>query len=62
MKYTIENLQQIYRAHERSGPRGAYYVWYNAHPVPGNQGTCDVEDFIIDFYTQYNEYAGYSVF
>ena len=62
MTYNTDQLRQIFRAHERSGPRGAYLAWYGSHPVPGNQGTCDVEDFIIDFYTQYNAYAGQPVF
>ena len=62
MAYTEKQLDKIYKAHEVSGPRGAYFDWFGYHPLPGNKGTQDVEDFIIDFYTQYNALAGYSVF
>ena len=62
MAYTEKQLDKIYKAHEVSGPRGAYFDWFGYHPLPGNKGTQDVEDFIISFYTQYNAQAGYSVF
>ena len=62
MKYSQEQLELLYEAHEVSGPRGAYYANFGHHPAPGNQGTCAVEDFIFDFYKQYNANAGRSVF
>jgi len=62
MKFSQKQLEMIFKAHEVSGPRGAYYANFGHHPVSGNQGTCAVEDFIIDFYTQYNANAGRSVF
>jgi hypothetical protein len=52
MKYTEKQLEQIFKAHEKSGPRGAYFDWFGYHPLPGNKGTNDVEDFIIDFYNK----------
>ena len=62
MAYTEKQLDKIFKALEVSGPSGAYFDWFGYNPLPGNKGTNDVEDFIIDFYTQYNAQAGYSVF
>ena len=62
MTYTEKQLDKIYKAHEKSGPRGAYFDWFGYPPLPGNKGTNDVEDFILSFYSQYNALAGRSVF
>jgi hypothetical protein len=62
MKFTTKQLQEIFSVNERTGPRGAYEFFYGHKPATSNEGTTAVEDFIIAFYTQYNSYAGYSVF
>jgi hypothetical protein len=62
MKYSTKQLREIFLVNERSGPRGAYEFFYGKKPATTNEGTTAVEDFIIDFYTQYNKFAGYSVF
>jgi len=58
MKYnfTHEQLMNIYRTHQRSGPREAYREFHNDYS--GDVRTLDVEDFAIAFYTQYNSRFG----
>jgi hypothetical protein len=62
LKFTTKQLREIFLANEQAGPRGAYEFFYGQKPASTNEGTTAVEDFIIAFYTQYNAYAGYSVF
>ena len=62
MKFTTKQLEDIFLANEQAGPRGAYEFFYGRKPEKTDEGLRAVEDFIIAFYTQYNAYAGYSVY
>lgn len=60
-EFSDPELENIFRIHEISGPRAAYAY----HVLPEeimNEGmkldTNDVEDFIIQFYSQYNNRIG----
>lgn len=52
LKFTQDQLHEIYRQHQLGGPRGAFAHWagVESHQIQ----TCDVEDFIVQFYHQYN--------
>lgn len=58
LKFTDRQLKEIYEEHLISGPRGAYEMYYDHEPAD----TESVEDFIIEFYTQYNHSVGGTVF
>jgi len=60
-EFSDAELKKIFHIHEISGPRAAYAY----HVLPEeimNSGmkinTIDVEDFIIQFYSQYNDRFG----
>ena len=57
LHFTDDDLDAIQQVHDTGGPREAFRMWHaldRANPIE----TSDVEDFIIEFYQQYNSRFG----
>ena len=54
-----KELLDIAQVHDRLGPRAALAYYLHNDPVKTTElDTSDVEDFIIQFYTQFNIFFG----
>ncbi len=54
-----KELLDIAQVHDRLGPRAALaYYLYNDPVKTTELNTSDVEDFVIQFYTQFNSFFG----
>lgn len=54
-----KELLDIARVHDRLGPRSALAYYLHNDPEKTTElDTSDVEDFIIQFYTQFNSFFG----
>lgn len=54
INFTDKELNSVFRAHENFGPRGAYLYFFGREA----ESTLDVENFIVRFYSEYNNRVG----
>lgn len=60
-KFDEQMLDQVQLVHDNSGPRTAFAYYLGRSDYMKNTAdlnTTDVEDFIIEFYTEYNKAFG----
>ena len=54
INFTDKELNSVFLAHENFGPRGAYLYFFGREA----ESTLDVENFVIRFYSEYNNRVG----
>ncbi len=54
INFTDKELNSVFLAHENFGPRGAYLYFFGREA----ESTIDVENFIVRFYSEYNNRVG----
>lgn len=54
LNFTDKELNSVFLAHENFGPRGAHLYFFGREA----ESTLDVENFIVRFYSEYNNRVG----